>query len=84
LATAPGTARLIFSGEDGSTSGDSSKIVKLIAQLQWFTVGRLAGFANVRQRHAERLDQPANPDRSCSGHGSVPTIGMNGRNAATS
>src|SRR5436309_2648499 len=34
LTTAPGTARLIFSGHDGSASGDSSRIVKLIAQLQ--------------------------------------------------
>jgi hypothetical protein len=31
FATAPGTVRLIFSGHDGSASGDSSKIVNFIA-----------------------------------------------------
>jgi hypothetical protein len=34
LATEPGTARPIFSGHDGSASGDNSRMVKLIAQLQ--------------------------------------------------
>src|SRR6516164_3974270 len=34
LATAPGTAWLIFSGHDGSASGDNSRIVKLIARLR--------------------------------------------------
>src|SRR6516165_5801003 len=34
LATAPGTACPIFSGHDGSASGDSSRIVKLIVSLQ--------------------------------------------------
>src|SRR6516165_1653958 len=40
LATAPGTARLIFSGHDGSASGDSSRIVKLIS---WLRAGSHAG-----------------------------------------
>src|SRR5260370_40995078 len=40
LATAPGTARLIFSGHDGSASGASSRIVKLIGQLQLFNPSR--------------------------------------------
>jgi hypothetical protein len=31
LATTPGTARRIFSGQDGSASPDSSRMVKLIA-----------------------------------------------------
>src|SRR6516162_934200 len=39
LATAPGTAALIFSGQDGSTSGDSNRIVKLIGQLQSYGSG---------------------------------------------
>jgi hypothetical protein len=34
LAMAPGTARLIFTGHDGSASGDSSSVVKLTGQLQ--------------------------------------------------
>jgi hypothetical protein len=34
LATAPGTARLIFSGQDGSASADNSRIVKLIGRLR--------------------------------------------------
>src|SRR6266851_8204370 len=34
LTTAPGTACLIFSGHDGSASGASNRIVKLIGYLQ--------------------------------------------------
>src|SRR6266446_6206151 len=35
LATAPGTACRIFSGHDVSTSGGSSRILKLMALLLW-------------------------------------------------
>jgi len=45
LATVPGTARLIFPGHDGSASGDSSRIVKLIARLQ---LAHLAGWGILR------------------------------------
>jgi hypothetical protein len=33
-AMVPGTVRLIFSGHDGSASGDNSMIMKLIGQLK--------------------------------------------------
>src|SRR5260370_19618792 len=78
LATAPGTARAIYSGHDGSTSGDSSRIVKLIRQLQPVShTGRIGDVANMRQR-ARRTPrptphQPARPDPQLRG----PRVGVN-------
>src|SRR6266404_2767950 len=75
LAAAPGTAPPIFSSQDGSASGDSSRIVKLIGRLQ---LVRLSTLPNASTRP---WPEPAGSTDCHRNHAPVPPV-LSGRDQA--